>query len=236
LAKIKLKLLARGGGRRHKRLMIEQSRRFYVSVAHRYWNVGWSEERNREVYGRMASQEGVGSNLALEIRVKNLTEDLDLAPYESGLKSVCDHRCFFTDFAEFHERASTLEAIALFLGAKLFAQKAPNGEWSAFRVDENRRLGCTVYPDREAVDLHVRAFNLTCTLRRRLDEISALASSRSEIEEAVRGIANEFAQARRGESETQWGERLFSVVSAKVKDLEELQVDYGHQQSLCVRA
>ena len=50
-------------------LMILLTRRATFSASHYYWNPAWSEERNREVFGRCANRASHGHNYTLEVTV-----------------------------------------------------------------------------------------------------------------------------------------------------------------------
>lgn len=216
--------------------MLVQSQSFYVSVAHRYWTPQWSEERNREIYGEFASPEGLGGNFRVKLSAHlNGAEEIDWAPWIRDVKARIDHHCFFTDFALFQAQASTLERIARFLGDSVFSRPLASAAWFSLTVEESDRLGCTVYPQRDEVDLHVKTRNLHVCLRRPVDAVTGLAAARDEVERAVLALAPEFAEDQ-GESETQWSQRLFLALAEKIKNLQELRIDSGQQRSLCVKA
>ena len=69
--------------------------RLSVSLAHRYWVEAWSEERNRNLFGRSASSEGLGHNMDLELVFRS---GVDVATQEKVLKeikSAWDHTAWF---------------------------------------------------------------------------------------------------------------------------------------------
>ena len=49
--------------------MVFLTRRATFSASHYYWNETWSEEENREVFGRCANRNGHGHNYTLEVTV-----------------------------------------------------------------------------------------------------------------------------------------------------------------------
>lgn len=212
--------------------MSEESQSVYVSVAHRYWNIQWSEARNHEVYGRNASLEGVGSNLKLTLTVES--ESAGEAGLEAALKmlkELCDHRCFFTDIPEFIQKPSTLEAITLYLGEKLFSWPLPKGMHAArLTVAENESISCTV-DSRSVLRLTEKHLNLLCTVQSPLDPESGLVLPRGVIWQAVREIAPNFSEPATTDSAA-WGRALFAALQIKVKALCELNIDLGSQQSL----
>jgi len=214
--------------------MIEQSQTIFVSVAHRYWNPRWSEAHNREVYGRNASHEGVGSNLALTLTVEtDSTNELSLESPLQMLKNLCDHRCFFSDIPEFADRPSTLETISLFLGEKLFTYPMPNGARAKrLKVAENDSLSCTVYAANalKEVCISEKHLNLLCTVQLPVDPESGLTLARGVMWQAVREVAPQFSEPDPDVS--RWGQALFAALEIKVKALRELEIDLGSQQSL----
>jgi 6-pyruvoyltetrahydropterin/6-carboxytetrahydropterin synthase len=49
--------------------MIFLTRRATFSASHFYWNPAWTEEKNRQVFGRCANRNGHGHNYTLEVTV-----------------------------------------------------------------------------------------------------------------------------------------------------------------------
>src|SRR5579863_296397 len=49
--------------------MIFLTRRAVFAASHYYWNENWTEEQNREVFGRCANRNGHGHNYTLEVTV-----------------------------------------------------------------------------------------------------------------------------------------------------------------------
>ena len=49
--------------------MVFLTRRATFSASHYYWNEGWSEEQNCQVFGRCANRNGHGHNYSLEVTV-----------------------------------------------------------------------------------------------------------------------------------------------------------------------
>lgn len=217
--------------------MFTHSAGVYVSSAHRYWNFARTEVENRALYGAQASKEGVGSNFRLEAGVTSaLGDEIDLSAALALLKSLADHRCFFADVPEFSSegRPSTLETIALYLGNNLFATGAPpHCEWAFLRVAESERLACIVRPRDVIVEMRVRTLNLEVCLERAVDPQSGLAFHRSEVWDAVRTIAPEFAVGR-GTGEEAWARQIRSALEIKVKGLKELRIDMGGHRFLRV--
>lgn len=51
------------------------TRRITFAAAHRYWRDGWSEDRNRAVFGACANPHGHGHNYALEATVEGAIDE-----------------------------------------------------------------------------------------------------------------------------------------------------------------
>jgi 6-pyruvoyltetrahydropterin/6-carboxytetrahydropterin synthase len=49
--------------------MIFLTRRATFSASHYYWNQAWTEEKNRQLFGRCANRNGHGHNYTLEVTV-----------------------------------------------------------------------------------------------------------------------------------------------------------------------
>lgn len=210
--------------------MFEESQSIYVSLAHRYWNPRWSAGRNREVYGRNASPDGVGSNLRLEATLRSQGPSA-AAQALQHLKALCDHRCLHTDVDAFRETPSTLENITVFLGAELSKHTPPLSAWERLTVYESESLSCTIRPGHSRLLVHERAFNLTLTFEAEIDPESGLACARGVAERAVRAVAAEFSGPCEEGSEA-WARRLFAALQIKVKTLVELRIDLGGHQTL----
>lgn len=216
--------------------MFSQSQHGYVSVAHRYWNSTWSDAQNKLHYSAQASEDGVGSNLRLEITLNSEQDaSTELEQGLAKLKRLVDHHCFFTDFAEFQSRPSTLESITVFLAQTLFAMPLPQGQWTSIAVAENSNLICSVRPECALVEMTIKILNLTFTLERKIDPDTGLAISRSELWQIVRTVAPDFAQSHSG-NESAWAESLWSAFHSKVKGLTDLRIDLGSQRFLRVHS
>lgn len=200
--------------------MSEWSQTVYVSVAQRYWNPAWDPGRNREVYGDLASTEGVGANLRVRLLRESATEP-DWAPIVARLKAASDHVCFFTDVAEFRSKPSTLENVALHLAR----------EFGPLEVYEHDTFGCRVRGDE--LTLLESVYNLECATTATVDTDSGLARGRAELGQAVRAIAPDFADDR-GEAAGPWAERLFEALAARIPGLVTLSIDLGSQRRIRV--
>jgi hypothetical protein len=215
----------------------QQSQTVFVSLAQRYWRPEWSPARNREVYGASASLEGIGRNLCLTVsalprEANGLASDLDFSAPLAALKAYCDHRCLFTDFAEFRSRPSTTESLTLHLADYLFHRPPPEGaSWRALSVREDDGFTCTAYPSEATLDIEFRVLNLTFTVRRPVDPVSGLSIARDIFWQAVRDVAPAFAEPARHGLEA-WGGELFAALAARVEGLSQLAIDLGGHRTL----
>ncbi len=102
---------------------ITVSKKFEFSASHRYWRDDWSEQKNKEVFGRCISPYGHGHNYELHVTVKgpvdpqtgmiiNLTT---LKKLVNGIVVQFDHKFLNSDTPYFKDRIPTTENIALTL-------------------------------------------------------------------------------------------------------------------------
>jgi len=114
--------------------VIRLTRSYAFSAAHVLARSDWSEERNREVYGRCANPAGHGHNYVLEVtlrgdvdpRVGRLVpiDRLDRLVREKVLDRV-DHRFLNREVAEFEQQVPTAENIARFAWNALKGETSP---------------------------------------------------------------------------------------------------------------
>jgi 6-pyruvoyltetrahydropterin/6-carboxytetrahydropterin synthase len=90
--------------------MVFLTRRATFSASHYYWNESWSEEQNREVFGRCANRNGHGHNYTLEVTVAGEPDPVtgfvvDLKGLKDMMErqvlSAFDHRHLNLEVAEF---------------------------------------------------------------------------------------------------------------------------------------
>ncbi len=196
-----------------------------VSLAHRYWNNLWSHERNRSIYGRAASAEGVGSNLRVDLEVAGALS-FDFQPVSLKIKSLLDHRSLFDDEPEFLESPSTLEGVTCFLAREIFQTPLAEGRWNSLTVWELDRYGCRVRPELRGVEFTLAHRNLLLTFQSDVNPESQLAVDRASVERVLEEI---FTQFSRGSNEPEfiWLERLFQVLQNRLAGLTSLVVDLG---------
>jgi len=123
--------------------MILLTRRATFSASHYYWNPAWSEEKNREVFGRCANRNGHGHNYTLEISVTGMIDKVsgfvvdlkwlkDLI--ELHVLSVYDHRHLNHEVPEFSSLIPTTENIAVSVWKRLEPHVAAAGGATLSRV------------------------------------------------------------------------------------------------------
>ncbi|MGH9563619.1 MAG: 6-pyruvoyl trahydropterin synthase family protein [Terracidiphilus sp.] len=102
--------------------MIFLTRRAVFSASHYYWNENWTEEKNREVFGRCANRNGHGHNYTLEVTVAGEPDPVtgfvvDLKwlrdVIESEVLAAYDHRHLNLEVPEFKNAIPTTENIAI---------------------------------------------------------------------------------------------------------------------------
>ncbi len=102
--------------------MIFLTRRATFSASHYYWNPAWTEEKNREVFGRCANRNGHGHNYTLEVTVAGGVDPVtgfvvDLkwlkAAMEREVLDAWDHRNLNLDVPEFAATIPTTENLAI---------------------------------------------------------------------------------------------------------------------------
>lgn len=128
--------------------MIFLTRKAEFSSAHFYRNSAWSEEQNRQVFGRCANPNGHGHNYTLEVTVAGevnpatgFVVDLKLLKdiLEREVVSVYDHHHLNLEVPEFAETNPTTENIAVAIWQRLDG-KIPNARLHRVRVYETADL------------------------------------------------------------------------------------------------
>lgn len=220
--------------KRHKRPMIQHSGSVHVSLAHRYWNGLWSHEQNRRIYGDSASEEGVGSNLRVDIGLLATCRE-PLTNALTKIKAVTDHRCLFEDVPRFQKVPSTLERITQYLAEHVFAQSLEDGQWLWLDVHENGGLVCRARPHLQSMELTIKVRNLSLQIKGLVQEPSGLLIERSA---ASRAVDCEFLKVRdiKNSDESAWAHTLFENLQIKVKGLSGMAVDLGCHRTIAIQS
>lgn len=102
--------------------MIFLTRRATFSASHYYWNQAWTEQKNREVFGRCANRNGHGHNYTLEVTVAGELDPVtgfvvDLKwlkdVIERHVLAAWDHRHLNLEAPDFATAVPTTENIAV---------------------------------------------------------------------------------------------------------------------------
>jgi 6-pyruvoyltetrahydropterin/6-carboxytetrahydropterin synthase len=128
------------------------TKKMEFSASHRYWNPGWSEEKNREVFGKAAGPHGHGHNYSLEVTVEGEVDPgtgmiINLYDLKTIMKDVLkdfDHKHLNDDNPRFNGLIPTTENIARVL-------------WDIFEERLGGDARCSLYRIRlyETPDLYV---------------------------------------------------------------------------------
>lgn len=102
---------------------ITVSKKFGFSASHRYWRDDWSEQKNKEVFGRCISPYGHGHNYELHVAVKGPIDPqtgmiINLSILKQLVNEIVvqfDHKFLNLDTPYFKDRIPTTENIALTL-------------------------------------------------------------------------------------------------------------------------
>ena len=123
--------------------MIFLTRRATFSASHFYWNQAWSEEKNREVFGRCANRNGHGHNYSLEVTVAGELDPVtgfvvDLKwlkdVIERQVLAAWDHRHLNFEAPDFATAVPTTENIAIAAWNRLEPSVNGNGGAHLSRV------------------------------------------------------------------------------------------------------
>ena len=92
--------------------------------AHRIFRKDWSEQKNREVFGKCSHENYHGHNYTLEVRVSGPVDEETGYVYDMSklgrlirehVTSLLDHRNFNLDVPHFRETIPTTEHVAVFI-------------------------------------------------------------------------------------------------------------------------
>jgi len=108
--------------------MILLTRKAEFSASHYYWVPEWTEEQNRQAFGKCANRNGHGHNYTLEVTVAGEIDSktgfvVDLKELkdviEREVMSVYDHRHLNLEVPEFATKMPTTENIAIAIWDRL---------------------------------------------------------------------------------------------------------------------
>ncbi|MGA8289814.1 MAG: 6-carboxytetrahydropterin synthase [Acidobacteriaceae bacterium] len=124
--------------------MVLLTRKAEFSAAHYYWNDGWSQQENENVFGKCANRNGHGHNYTLEVTVAGEVDPVsgfvvDLKALKDVIDreviQVYDHRHLNLEVPEFRAAIPTTENIAIAIWKRLH-QKIVGARLQRVRVYE----------------------------------------------------------------------------------------------------
>lgn len=118
------------------------TKKLEFSASHRYWNPEWSEEKNKSVFGKSASEYGHGHNYSLEVTVEGEVDPetgmiINLYELKSVMEDVLldfDHKHLNHDNPHFEDLVPTTENIARVLWDLLEQKLKDNRMCALYRV------------------------------------------------------------------------------------------------------
>ena len=123
------------------------TKRIEFSASHTYRNTKWSEEKNREVFGKLSSPYGHGHNYLLEATVSGKVDQktgmaINIGIVKVALKDVVrefDHKNLNVDTSYFREKIPTTENLAILL-YELLAKRLEGIRLKKLRLYEDEDL------------------------------------------------------------------------------------------------
>ena len=118
------------------------TKKMEFSASHRYWNPGWSEEKNKEVFGKSAGPYGHGHNYTLEVTVEGEVDEetgmiINLYSLKEIMKEVLkdfDHKNLNEDNPYFKELIPTTENIARVMWDIFYEKLGPDPSCRLHRI------------------------------------------------------------------------------------------------------
>jgi 6-pyruvoyltetrahydropterin/6-carboxytetrahydropterin synthase len=126
------------------------SEKFEFAATHKLWNDSFSNEQNRETFGKCANPSGHGHNYLVEVTVKAPADapPLKIGQFEcivdARLMQLLDHKNLNLDVPEFEKRIATVENLAVFAWQRLAGQFDP-ARLHGVTVWESDRTWCSYY-------------------------------------------------------------------------------------------
>ena len=130
------------------------SEKFEFAATHKLWNDDFSQQKNRQVFGKCANPTGHGHNYIIEVTVKvpDGKRDFCISDFErvvdENLIKILDHKNLNIDVDYFAETNPTVENIAAFAFDKL-AGKFTGPALHCVTVWENEKTYCSYYANAE---------------------------------------------------------------------------------------
>lgn len=120
--------------------MIYVTRRERFNAAHKLWNSDWSDEKNKNVYGKCANVNWHGHNYDLFVTVKGELQEsgyvVDLKLLSELIKKfvidLVDHKNLNLDVDFMNNKISSTENLAI-------------GIWDILKMEMKNELNCTLH-------------------------------------------------------------------------------------------
>ncbi len=126
------------------------SEKFEFAATHKLWNDDFSEERNREIFGKCANPTGHGHNYVVEVTVKRpaSADGFCIGEFERVVDDefikLIDHKNLNVDLPYFAKTIPTVENIATFAWEKLTG-KFSEAELHCVTIWETEKTSCSYY-------------------------------------------------------------------------------------------
>ena len=126
------------------------SEKFEFAATHKLWNDDFSDEQNREVFGKCANPTGHGHNYVVEVTIKSKTNEdgIHIGSFEKVVDDkfikLVDHKNLNADMPYFAKTIPTVENIAAFAWEKL-AGSFGKAELHCITIWETDRTYCSYY-------------------------------------------------------------------------------------------
>lgn len=125
--------------------MVYITRKEHFSAAHRLHNPGWSEEKNRTVYGKCNNPNGHGHNYTIEVTVAGISPEengmvIDLKKLSDIISAEIidrvDHKHLNHDVDFLQDIIPTTENLAIAFW-KLLEKRLPQGKLYSIKLHES---------------------------------------------------------------------------------------------------
>lgn len=128
--------------------MVQATRRFEFSAAHRYWRADWSPEENERVFGKCTSPYGHGHNYTLDVTITGeLDQRTGMVMNMTELKALVnevleefDHKHLNEDTPYFREQLPTTENLVRVLWRLIAARLPAQARLARLRLYETGDL------------------------------------------------------------------------------------------------
>ncbi len=124
------------------------SEKFEFAATHKLWSDSFSEQQNREMFGKCANPTGHGHNYIVEVTIRTAADGpaFRIGEFEqvvdSQLMQLVDHKNLNLDVPIFSTKPPTVENIAIFAWERLAARFAP-AQLNCVTVWESDRTYCS---------------------------------------------------------------------------------------------